>query len=309
MVGWRADETVPGPLMIDEFPTRISLPRMLVYLLVAAILVVVCGGAVLLVSGWLLGPRPAPVEGQPFAIEIWCTYAAVAFSVMVAYRLQARWVEHRPRRELSAGGLVALPVGAAVGIGFTALVVAIQWIGGAYHGTWAGFGGLLAPTLMAIGAALSEEALIRGFALGLIERWAGSLTALVLTALLFGTLHFDNAGAGIWPVVALVLGPGFALGAAYLATGRLWLPIGLHFGWNFGQSALFGLLDSGTSFPSVIEASIAGPYWLTGGSFGPEASLPGLAVWLLLGLFLFNRARRQGRLVPFRPSNHPVPSC
>jgi membrane protease YdiL (CAAX protease family) len=294
--------------MIDEFPTRISLPRLLAYMLVAAILVVVCGGAVLLASGWLLGPRPEPVEGQPFPIEIWCTYAAVALSVLAAYRLQARWVERRPRRELS-GGLGALPVGAAVGIGFTALVVAILWIGGTYHGAWHGFGDLLAPTLMAIGAALSEELLIRGFALGLIERWAGSRVALVLTALLFGALHFDNAGAGLWPVVALVIGPGFALGAAYLATGRLWLPIGLHFGWNFGQSAVFGLLDSGTSFPSVVDARVDGPYWLTGGSFGPEASLPGVAVWLLLGVFLFNRARRQGRLVPFRSSSNPEPSC
>jgi membrane protease YdiL (CAAX protease family) len=143
--------------------------------------------------------------------------------------------------------------------------------------------------------------------LGLIERWAGSLVALGLSALLFGGLHFDNAGAGLWPVLALMLGPGFALGAAYLATGRLWLPIGLHFGWNFGQSGLFGLLDSGTSFPSVIDASIAGPYWLTGGAFGPEASLPGLAIWLLLGVFLLTRAHRRGRLVPFYPATIPVP--
>jgi membrane protease YdiL (CAAX protease family) len=174
---------------------------------------------------------------------------------------------------------------------------------------WRGLGDLPAPTLMAIGAALSEELLIRGFVLGLIERWAGSLVALVLSAMLFGALHFDNAGAGPWPVVALMLGPGFALGAAYLATGRLWLPIGLHFGWNFGQSGLFGLLDSGTSFPSVIDASVGGAVWLTGGAFGPEASAPGLIVWLLLGAFLLTRAHRRGRLVPLRPTTDLVPSC
>jgi len=295
--------------MTQEFPTRISLPRLLLYLLAAAVLVTLCVGAVLLANNALLGARPRPVDGQPLPIEVWFAYVAVAVSILVAYRLQARFVERRSRPELATARMGELLVGAAGGIGLTLLVVAILWIGGAYHGTWRGPSDLPAPTLMAIGAALMEELLLRGFVLGLIERWGGSLVALVLTALLFGGAHFENSGAGLWPVVALMLGPGFALGAAYLATGRLWLPIGLHFGWNFGQSGLFGLLDSGTSFPSVIDASISGPYWLTGGAFGPEASLPGLAVWVLLGIFLLTRARRQGRLVPFRSSITPVPSC
>jgi len=293
--------------MTQEFPTRISLPRLLLYLLAATILVVLCVGAVLLANNWLLGSRPPPAEGQPLPIEVWFAYVAVAVSILVAYRLQARFVERGPRPELAAARMGELLVGAAGGIGLTLLVVMILWIGGAYHGSWRGPDDLLAPTLMAIGAGLMEEALVRGFVFGLIERWAGSLVALVLTALIFGGAHFDNSGAGLWPVAALAIGPGLALGAAYLATGRLWLPIGLHFGWNFGQSGLFGLLDSGTSFPSVIDASIDGPYWLTGGAFGPEASLPGLAVWVLLGVFLLNRARRQGRLVPFRSSIALVP--
>lgn len=295
--------------MIEDFPTRISLRHLLAYLLAAAVLVTLCGGALIVLKGRLFGPEPPLVEGQPFPLEAWFAYVAVALSVLLAYLLQARLVERRPRRELAPGRAGELLVGAAVGIGLALLVVLALWIGGAYRGAWHGLGDLLAPSLMAIGAGLSEELLIRGFVLGLIERWAGSLVALLLTAVLFGGLHFDNAGAGLWPVLALMLGPGVALGAATLATRRLWLPIGLHFGWNFGQSGLFGLLDSGTSFPSVIDASVAGPTWLTGGAFGPEASLPGLAVWLSLGLFLLIQARRRGRLVPFHPSTDPVPSC
>jgi len=295
--------------MTQEFPTRISLPRLLLYLLAAAVLVTLCVGAVVLANSALLGSQSPPVEGEPVPIRVWFAYVAIALAVLVAYRLQARFVERRSQPELAAARMGELLAGAAGGIGLTMLVVAILWFAGAYHGTWRGLGDLSAPTLMAIGAALMEELLARGFLLGLVERWAGSLAALVLTALLFGAAHFDNSGAGLWPMVALMLGPGLALGAAYLATGRLWLPIGLHFGWNFGQSGLFGLLDSGASFPSVIDASIAGPYWLTGGAFGPEASLPGLAVWVLLGIFLLHRARRQGRLVPFRSSIILVPSC
>ena len=296
--------------MTDEFPPRISLPRLLLHLLAAAGLVVLCGGAVILLKGWLFGASPPLVEGQPFPLDVWFAYVALAVSVLIAYRLHGRFVERRPRRELAAGRAGELLVGAVAGIGLSALVVLTLWLGGAYRiVAWRGAGDLLAPTLMAIGAGLSEELLVRGFVLGLVERWAGSLAALALTAVLFGGLHFANSGAGIWPVAALMIGPGFALGAAYLATGRLWLPIGLHFGWNFGQSGLFDLFDSGTSFPSVIDAAVGGPYWLTGGGFGPEASLPGLAVWLLLGAFLLDQARRRRRLVPLRPSTDPVPSC
>ena len=294
--------------MIDEFPPRISLPQLLLYLLTAVLLVALCGGAVILLKGWLFGVSPPLVEGQSFPLEAWLAYVALAVAVLIAYGLQGRFVEHRTRPELAPGRAGEALVGAALGIGFALLVVLVLWLGGAYRIlAWRGPGDLLAPTLMALGAGLSEELLIRGFVLGLIERWAGSLVALALSAMLFGGLHFDNAGAGLWPVVALMLGPGFALGAAYLATGRLWLPIGLHFGWNFGQSGLFGMLDSGTSFPSVLDARVSGPSWLTGDAFGPEASLPGLAVWLLLGVFLLTRAHRRGRLVPFHPTTDLVP--
>lgn len=286
--------------------TRISLPALLGYLLAAAVLVALSVGIVILGRHWLFGPAPSLVEGRPFPLEAWVAYVAVALAVLAAYLLQARFVERRPCRELSPQHLDELLLAAAAGVGLTLLVVLMLWLAGSYHILgWRGPADLLAPSLMAIGASLMEEILIRGFVLGLVQRWGGSVVALGVTAVLFGGLHFDNAGGGAWPVVALMLGPGFALGAAALATGRLWLSIGLHFGWNFGQSGLFGLLDSGTSFSSVIDASVTGPYWLTGGAFGPEASLPVLTAWILLGLFYFDRARRLGRLVPFRPATSP----
>jgi len=286
--------------MTIEHPPRISLPQLLLYLLAAAVLVTLCGGAVVLTRHLALGATPPLVEGAPFPLTAWLTYVAISIAVLIAYRLQARFVERRTCRELARSGLAGLPAGAALGIAMTVSIVVVLLLGHIYRGRWHGFGDLLPPTLMAVGAAVSEEVLIRGFVLGLIERRAGSIVALLLSAILFGILHFDNAGAGPWPIVALIIGPGLALGAAYLATGRLWLSLGLHFGWNFGQSGLFGLLDSGTSFPSLIDASVSGPFWLTGGAFGPEASLPGVAVWMLVGAVLLRRARLQGRLVPYR---------
>jgi membrane protease YdiL (CAAX protease family) len=281
---------------------RISLPRLLLYLLGAGLLVFACGGAVVLGKRSLFGPAPTVAEGEAWPISIWLVYVALACAVLVAYGLQARFVERRRRIELATGpALPELLGGGAMGIGLGLLIVLVLAATGCYRiAGWHGPADLAAPTLMALGAALMEEVLVRGFILGLVERWAGSLVALVLSAVLFGAAHLDNDGAGLWPVAALTLGAGMALGAAYLATGRLWLPIGLHFGWNFAQSGLFDLPDSGTKFPSLIDAEITGPDWLTGATFGPEASLPGLAIWVLLGLVLLVCAVRRGRLVPWR---------
>jgi membrane protease YdiL (CAAX protease family) len=290
------------PDILSGPPARISLPSLLLYLLAAVVLVVVCGGAVVVGGRWLFGPAPELAEGQAWPLSVWFAYDALAMAMVVAYWLQCRFVERRRCDALAPPHLLGeVGTGAVIGIGGAALITVLLALTGCYRIVgWRSPAELAAPTLMAIGAAVMEEILARGFVLGLIERRAGSGVALAVSAMLFGAAHLDNAGVGAWPVVALTLGAGITLGAAYLATGRLWLPIGLHFGWNFGQSALFDLPDSGTNFPSLIEAHVAGPGWLTGSAFGPEASLPGLALWVLLGILLLIRASRRGRLVPWR---------
>ncbi|HEV2676692.1 MAG TPA: CPBP family intramembrane glutamic endopeptidase [Aliidongia sp.] len=285
-------------------PERLSFGMLLLYGLAAVALISLCGGAVVVGNRMLFGPAPELVAGQVWPLRIWLAYLALAGAIAVAYGLQVRFVERRPCSELALRPAVAeTGVGAALGIIFAALVVLLLAVTGCYRIVgWHSPFDLAAPALMAIGAGVMEEIIARGFVLGLIERWAGSGVALVSSAILFGAAHIENTGAGAWPVIALSLGAGVTLGAAYLATRRLWLPIGLHFGWNFAQSALFGLLDSGASFPSLIDARIAGPGWLTGGAFGPEASVPGLAVWVLFGVVLLFRAVRRNRIVPWRSS-------
>ena len=119
--------------MIDEFPPRISLPQLLLYLLTAVLLVALCGGAVILLKGWLFGVSPPLVEGQSFPLEAWLAYVALAVAVLIAYGLQGRFVEHRTRPELAPGRAGEALVGAALGIGFALLVVLVLWLGGAYR--------------------------------------------------------------------------------------------------------------------------------------------------------------------------------
>jgi len=79
---------------------------------------------------------------------------------------------------------------------------------------------------------------------------------------------------------------GIVLAIAYLRTRALWLPLGLHFGWNATLGLLFGLPVSGLDIFNVVTHSTAdGPRWLTGGSYGIEASAPG-ALAVVVGLLV-----------------------
>jgi hypothetical protein len=83
----------------------------------------------------------------------------------------------------------------------------------------------------------------------------------------------------------LLVASGLFLASGYLRTRQLWLPIGLHIGWNFFEGPLFGFAVSGTGPFTLIRQVPTGPELLTGGAFGPEAGLivlPALGIGLIL---------------------------
>ena len=89
------------------------------------------------------------------------------------------------------------------------------------------------------------------------------------------------------------------LGSFYALTGRLWVSIGVHAGWNFAQGYFFGAKVSGGDFGDAIAISTPfydRPDWLTGGSFGPEASLPAFAVCVAVGAAALWLATLNGRV-------------
>jgi membrane protease YdiL (CAAX protease family) len=98
--------------------------------------------------------------------------------------------------------------------------------------------------------------------------------------------------------LAVFLTAGILLAACFMFTRRLWLPMGVHFAWNFTQSGIFGLSVSGNkALPGLLKAALYGPAWLTGGEFGPEASAVTVLLGLLLGVIILKRAVQRGRLV------------
>ena len=90
------------------------------------------------------------------------------------------------------------------------------------------------------------------------------------------------------------------LGLAYSLARNLWFPIGIHFAWNFTQGGIFGAPISGFRFKSIFEFQLSGPEILTGGAFGPEASLAALAVCLLAASLLAWATIRSGQWRPLK---------
>jgi membrane protease YdiL (CAAX protease family) len=123
----------------------------------------------------------------------------------------------------------------------------------------------------------------------------GFWPAAILSSLLFGLGHAFNAGETKIAVTGTVL---IALVWCFSLkrTGTLWFAIGMHAAWDWGESFLYGVPDSGhQAVGALMRPSIGGPAWLSGGSAGPEGSALDLIFTLLIWLALARRfPRRQG---------------
>ena len=87
------------------------------------------------------------------------------------------------------------------------------------------------------------------------------------------------------------------LGAAYMLTRSLWMPMGIHAAWNFAQGEIYDIPVSGTPVHGMVVARLNGPPLLTGNGFGLEASVIAIAVATLFGLWLLSLAIRKGEVV------------
>ena len=138
--------------------------------------------------------------------------------------------------------------------------------------------------------ACSEELIFRGILFRMIDERFGLWWALAVSALLFGFAHFFQPNATVWSSVAIAIEAGVLLGVAFKYSGSLWLPIGIHWAWNFTQGNVFGFSVSGSAkTASVFDPMVCGPELITGGAFGPEASVITVVLCSLLALFMLVR--------------------
>jgi hypothetical protein len=169
------------------------------------------------------------------------------------------------------------------------------------HVRFGGFAGFWSPLATAVGAGVGEELVFRGVIFRMTEERLGTAAALIVSSLLFGLVHAANVGATTVSTAAIALEAGALLGIAYSASRSLWLPIGLHFGWNFTEGGIFGTAVSGGQSRGLLDSVLSGPNLMTGGSFGPEASLIAVAVSLAATVAIGLWAARHGRWRPWSP--------
>jgi membrane protease YdiL (CAAX protease family) len=143
-----------------------------------------------------------------------------------------------------------------------------------------------------------------GLRLGRLSPRTALLLGYLLSSTIFGFLHLGNPNSSWVSTINLIIA-GLLLGLGYILTGELGISIGLHITWNFFQGNIFGFPVSGTDAgASLINIQQGGPALWTGGAFGPEAGLLGLAVMLLgMGLIAGWVYLRTGQLTVYtRPA-------
>jgi len=227
----------------------------------------------------------------------------VAAAALAAYYYLFRFYEKRKIEEISTYhfGRNAF-TGFFTGFLILSVVILVMYFGKAY--TILSFNpvSFLIPALaIGISSAVFEEILFRGIIFRITEQKLGSVWALVISSSLFGFAHLANDNSTVFSAIAIVIEAGLLLGAAYIYSKNLWLPIFIHFAWNFSEGGIYGAIISGNVLKkSLISSKIEGHDLLTGGAFGPENSLQSVILGLAVGiLFLWMANKKHNFVKPF----------
>jgi hypothetical protein len=145
---------------------------------------------------------------------------------------------------------------------------------------------MLYVTVVLMLGAIGEEMLFRGYAFQVLVGRLGPFATILPVGILFGMAHASNLSVTPLGVVN-TMAWGILLGYSFVRSGDLWLPIGLHFGWNWALP-MFGVNLSGFTMEVTGYALHwkVGPLW-SGGAYGPEGSILTSVVVLLLFAYLW----------------------
>ena len=245
---------------------------------------------------WLLGSGVDVTSGDKLLAAI----AGVAV-ILVIYPIAVGFGERRAVPELGLRhGAADLLLGLAAGAAVMTLIVGSLWMFG-----WVVVGSKPIESVAlalrdSIRSGVLEELVLRLVIFRLLWRAFGIWPAITLAALLFGGLHLANPDSGLFAALCLIAGEGIGIGL-FLITGRIWASIGMHAAWNFTQGWIFGAVVSGTSEiaggPLATHPAAGVSDLLSGGGFGPEASMPALIVSLAASATLLLHAWKLGRFV------------
>jgi membrane protease YdiL (CAAX protease family) len=221
---------------------------------------------------WL---HPGPVLMVLFATWV-CTRLRREPLSSVGLRLDRRWA-----REFAWGCAISL-VGIAVAAGLAMAFGGVRFVLDPHRAA----GTLAFGLYMFLCVSILEELLFRGFLFQRLVAGIGVWPAQVALAVLFAVAHWQNPGmegaTKAWATVDIALAA-ITLGLAFLRTRSLALPIGMHLAWNWVQGFVLGFGVSGMDMNGWLQPVFHGaPTWITGGTFGPEASVSGVIADLVM---------------------------
>jgi uncharacterized protein len=238
-----------------------------------------------------------------FGKAAWVPYFLTPIRLGVGFALYVLAVRYGEKRSPSELALWDAPrelvVGILIGLGMFTIVFASLRLGGIYTLTGPVASNWLEDVRATLATGLIEELLLRAIAFRLLTRAFGLPAALAVSAALFGALHLANPNASPFAALAIAVEAGLMLAGFYILTGRLWMSVGVHAAWNFAQGPLFGArvsgnIEKGSFFQSGPTPGT--PDLLSGGAFGPEASLSGIIVGLIVFVVVMAAARRRFRV-------------
>ena len=187
-----------------------------------------------------------------------------------------RWLWDFTAGAAFAGGLLLLTLVGAFLFGTTR----ITWTASA-----SAIPAIAATLLVLLVAALNEELVFRGYPFQVLMRGIGPWGAMLLISSIFGLLHIRNEGATVLSTFNTIVA-GVFLCRAYLRTRSIWLPYGIHVGWNVGLAVVLGYPVSGIETPSIVTTEVSGPKILLGGGYGPEDGFLGTAIFLTAAIVI-----------------------
>ena len=237
-------------------------------------------GSIALLSNLPVGFTPGSLLALVFpsgifaAIAIFLGWLYGKFFEDLPFRAIGCWFTKNWLKDLVFGLIIG-----AVSIGLAALIAAIfgnlTFQVNDSSGSSAIFLTLAVTLLIFTIAAISEEALFRGYLLQTLGRAKLFYVGAILTSFLFATAHNNNPGANAFSWLNTFLA-GIWLATAYYKTRNLWFPFGIHLAWNWVQGAFLGINVSGLSelaSAPILRVSETGTSFVTGGDYGIEGGI------------------------------------
>jgi membrane protease YdiL (CAAX protease family) len=258
-------------------------------------LVLSSGTLAIFLATQVLGPWLRLPANSSYAIVLICPIAAFALYALSVHKGERRIaVEVLP----SFAMVGDLTMGALFGFCILWAMVGLLWALGFYRLEWHRWQHIFDAFLFdSYLSGMLEELMFRAILLRILARAFGPRWGLALSSILFGLAHLTH---GTWlAALGITINAGLTMGLLYMATGRLWMSVGLHIGWDFTETSILGVNSSDgllLSTPVTGRSDI-----LTGGSFGPDASVLSYAIGIIA--FAAILYAREKRLFGFQTQN------